>query len=104
VAAFAPGQLDGAASGVYPRHVPLYDFQCRTCGHEFERLVRHDAVGPCPSCGGEALERLLSSFAVSSEEKTRAAASSSRRKAAATAARDNIAIERETEAHRREDH
>jgi hypothetical protein len=50
------------------------------------------------------LERLLPTFAVSSEEKTRAAARKKRMKAASVARRDNIAMEIEAEQHRREDH
>ena len=84
--------------------MPLYDFQCKACGHEFEALVRHNDTPACPSCQSGDLERLLSTFAVSSEERTRSAAASSRKKAAASAARDNMAMERESEMHRREDH
>ncbi|HEX3704250.1 MAG TPA: zinc ribbon domain-containing protein [Vicinamibacterales bacterium] len=87
--------------------MPIYDFHCRACGHEFEALVRpQDAPGAltCPTCQSRDLERLLSTFAVSSAEKTQAAAAMSRKKAATTARRDNIAIEREAEMHRREDH
>jgi putative FmdB family regulatory protein len=85
--------------------MPIYDFHCSACGHEFEALVRpHDDAPECPSCHSRDLERLLSSFAVSSAEKTQAAADISRRKAAITARRDNIAMEREAEMHRREDH
>jgi putative FmdB family regulatory protein len=84
--------------------VPIYDFQCKACGHEFEALVRQGDTPACPSCQSGNLERRLSTFAVSSKERTRAAASSSRKKAAASAARDNIAMERETDLHRREDH
>jgi putative FmdB family regulatory protein len=41
--------------------VPLYDYQCRACGHEFEALVRvQDAPPTCPSCGAQDLEKLLS--------------------------------------------
>jgi putative FmdB family regulatory protein len=84
--------------------MPIYDFQCLACGHEFEALVRRNDAPECPACHGRNLERLLSSFAVSSAEKTQAAADISRRKAAITARRDNIAMEREAEHHRREDH
>ena len=60
--------------------MPLYDFVCRGCGHEFEALVRpQDTTGPqCPKCQGRDLERLLSTFAFSSEEQTQAAAKASR--------------------------
>lgn len=61
--------------------MPIYDFHCRSCGHEFEALVRvQDAPPRCPSCRGADLERLLSSFAVSSAEKTAAAAKDARKR------------------------
>ena len=88
------------------RAVPLYDFHCRSCGHEFEALVRpHDTGGPiCPSCRGSDLERLLSTFAVSSSDRSRQAAAAAVKKAATAAKQDNIQLEREAEHHRKEDH
>ncbi len=44
--------------------MPLYEFQCKGCGHEFEDLVLGSARPACPSCNGQQLERLLSVFAV----------------------------------------
>jgi putative FmdB family regulatory protein len=60
--------------------MPIYDFRCRACRHEFEALVRpQDAESrACPACQSHDLERLLSGFAVSSAEKTQAAAKKSR--------------------------
>jgi putative FmdB family regulatory protein len=58
--------------------MPLYDFVCRACGHEFEALVRTPDAPRCPKCDAVDLDKLLSSFAVSSEERSRAAAKSSR--------------------------
>lgn len=61
--------------------MPICDFRCTKCGHEFEALVRpQDAAPTCPSCRGQDLERLLSGFAVSTAEKTQAAATKSRRR------------------------
>ena len=86
--------------------MPLYDFRCRACQHEFEALVRpQDASAPqCPACKGAELEKLLPTFAVSSAEKTRAAATKKRQKEAASARRDTIASDIEAEKHRLEDH
>ena len=57
--------------------MPLYEYQCRACGHEFEALVRRsDSHSPsCPSCKGQDLERLLSAPAgVTSPERNLALA------------------------------
>ena len=47
--------------------MPLFEYKCRTCGYEFEALVRAGLLPICPSCEGQELERMLSLFAVSSE-------------------------------------
>jgi putative FmdB family regulatory protein len=42
--------------------VPLYEYRCAGCGHEFEALVRvgeADGAG-CPSCGEGPARRLFS--------------------------------------------
>ena len=49
--------------------MPIYDYQCRNCGEQFELLVLKNTVAACPSCESQDLEQLVSSFAVSSEEK-----------------------------------
>lgn len=47
--------------------MPIYEYECRQCGHQFELLVLHGTVPACPACESAELERLLSGFAVSSE-------------------------------------
>jgi putative FmdB family regulatory protein len=86
--------------------MPLFDFRCRACGHQFEALIRPQDASPpkCPECQGADLERLPTVFAVSSEEKTRSAANKKRKKEASIARRDNIAMDIEAERHRLEDH
>jgi putative FmdB family regulatory protein len=60
--------------------MPLYDFRCRGCGHEFEALVRPPETSIlCPSCRQSDVERMLSAFAVSTDERRSAAAKASRR-------------------------
>jgi len=45
--------------------VPLYEYQCRKCGHRFEKIQKFSdpEVKKCPQCGGR-VERLLSAPAV----------------------------------------
>jgi putative FmdB family regulatory protein len=46
--------------------MPLYEYQCKKCGHKFERIVRSYSsaeVKECPVCQGE-VEQLLSAPAV----------------------------------------
>jgi putative FmdB family regulatory protein len=45
--------------------VPLYDYQCKKCGHRFEKIQKFSdpEIKKCPECGGE-VERLLSAPAV----------------------------------------
>ena len=31
--------------------MPLYDFACEACGHEFEGQAEPGATAPCPECG-----------------------------------------------------
>ena len=58
--------------------MPLYDFRCRACGHEFEALVRPPAAPQCPACRSEDLERLLSTFVTSSDDQRQKSAAASR--------------------------
>ena len=46
--------------------MPLFDYRCRACQHEFESLVRGGVTPPCPACGSGDLEKLPSLFAVDS--------------------------------------
>jgi putative FmdB family regulatory protein len=47
--------------------MPIYEFACRGCGHQFEQLIIHSTTAECPACKGRDLERLVSMFAVDSE-------------------------------------
>ncbi|HEU4647990.1 MAG TPA: zinc ribbon domain-containing protein [Gemmatimonadales bacterium] len=40
--------------------MPIYDFRCRSCGTEFEKLVRGDTAVACPKCEATKVERLMS--------------------------------------------
>jgi putative FmdB family regulatory protein len=43
--------------------MPIFEYSCSKCGHEFETLVRGSSVPDCPSCHSTELEKKLSVFA-----------------------------------------
>jgi putative FmdB family regulatory protein len=45
--------------------MPIYEYRCESCGHEFERLARsadRDAARGCPDCSTGTVTRKLSTF------------------------------------------
>ncbi|MDD2924210.1 zinc ribbon domain-containing protein [Rhodoferax sp.] len=48
--------------------MPIYEYACQNCGHEFEALVRSDTVPVCPDCQSTELEKRLSVFATTTSE------------------------------------
>jgi len=50
--------------------MPLYEYECRSCHHHFELLVRDETVKACPSCRSDALDKQLSVFAVGAHAPT----------------------------------
>jgi len=44
--------------------MPIYEFRCKKCDDVFECLIfkSDDNNIPCPSCGGDKTEKLLSTF------------------------------------------
>ncbi len=42
--------------------MPIYEFECRSCGHHFDHLQKMSDADPtiCPSCHAEQLHRMLS--------------------------------------------
>ena len=48
--------------------MPLYDYVCKGCNHEFEALVRTGTTPECPECHSQDLERQLSTFMMTSAE------------------------------------
>jgi len=46
--------------------VPIYEFFCRKCRHEFEELFlsSRDPKPVCPKCGSKSVEKLISAGAV----------------------------------------
>lgn len=54
--------------------MPIYEYECKACGHQFEFLLLPTAQeGPlCPECRNADLEKLLSGFALSTKDLTKA--------------------------------
>jgi putative FmdB family regulatory protein len=47
--------------------MPIFEYRCHACAHEFEVIVFGDRRATCPQCQGEDLEKRLSTFAVSTQ-------------------------------------
>jgi putative FmdB family regulatory protein len=46
--------------------MPLYEYRCEACGHQFEKIQRFsdEPITVCPSCGRGPVVKLLSSPAI----------------------------------------
>lgn len=44
--------------------MPIYEYRCNQCGHQFEKLIQNqnDLPDKCPECGAEGLKKLFSTF------------------------------------------
>jgi putative FmdB family regulatory protein len=61
--------------------MPLYEYRCLACRHEFEALVRaQDPAPACPSCKSGDLEKLLSAASMSTDQLTRDRVKSERKR------------------------
>lgn len=58
--------------------MPIYEFHCHRCHHEFEKLVfRPSETIACPECKSKKVDRMMSAFAFSAGGKFKSTASSS---------------------------
>ena len=48
--------------------VPIYEYECAKCGHEFEILQAADEKPSCPKCGSRRLKKQFSVFATAGSE------------------------------------
>jgi len=48
--------------------MPLYEYVCQECSHQFELIVHRSTVPVCPRCETSHIEKQLSAFAVSGGE------------------------------------
>ncbi len=47
--------------------MPIFEYSCHACRHDFEQLVRTGDVPACPKCSGTELTKRLSLPAIKSE-------------------------------------
>jgi len=56
--------------------MPIFEYVCQQCNHQFEAIVMGKQKAACPKCESKRLNQQLSSFAVGAD-KSRAAAPAS---------------------------
>lgn len=39
--------------------MPIYEYKCRSCGHQFEKIVKISETPDCESCNSGDLEKLF---------------------------------------------
>ena len=44
--------------------MPIYEYECRDCRHDFELLVHAGTSPECPACRSVSLQKRISAFAV----------------------------------------
>ena len=76
--------------------MPIFEFDCRACGHHFEQLVmpwweNAGKTPECPSCHAATVEKALSISAVSSESTRQSALQKARQR------NSKVVQEKETE-------
>lgn len=43
--------------------MPIYEYECKSCGHSFERIMKvGEEAPPCPACGMGRVERRVTAF------------------------------------------
>lgn len=46
--------------------MPIYEYECRSCGHLFERIMKvGEGSSPCPACGAKETEKRVTPFRTS---------------------------------------
>ena len=51
--------------------MPIYEYRCRGCGHDFEKYVHAASSGvSCPTCASAQVTRKLSIFGLKSDSGT----------------------------------
>ena len=66
--------------------MPIFEYICKACHHQFETLIYGKQKAECPKCHATKLEPQLSVFAVAAKGSSSSATSSATRSAAPTGA------------------
>lgn len=64
--------------------MPIYEYKCHKCEHQFEKIVRLNETPDCPACHSSDLERLFSTPGISTERTRTRAMKVARQKASKT--------------------
>lgn len=78
--------------------MPIYEYRCSGCGHDFELLVLKNTTPACPRCASVTLERQISVPAVKSDS-THALALKAAKKRDQKQGAENARAQREYELH-----
>jgi putative FmdB family regulatory protein len=78
--------------------MPIWEYSCQACGHQFELLVRGSTTPACKACGSEKLTRLVSLPAVKSSGTHELALKAARKRDKKLGA-ENARAQREYEEH-----
>jgi putative FmdB family regulatory protein len=66
--------------------MPIFEYICKECHHQFEALVYGKQKAECPKCHGKKLEPQLSVFAVSAKGSSSSATASASASASSSGA------------------
>jgi putative FmdB family regulatory protein len=83
--------------------MPIYEYKCRSCGKQFEKIVRASETPNCPACQSAELERLFSAPGISTQ-KSRSYTHGIARKAANEVRKEQAHAQREYERNYIKDH
>ena len=85
--------------------MPIFEYQCRECGEEFECLILRSSAPPrCPACDSHDSEKLISLPVVSSEHTRKRARQSARAHASGIRHEKQHEDHKELHEHLAEDH
>lgn len=84
--------------------MPIFEYKCQKCSHEFEKLVRNSETPVCPKCQAAEVEKLLSLGAGISTQKSRAKTTAIARKKGKAIKKEQDHAQREYERNYIKDH